>query len=189
MVKTFNESEELKHTLTVSNDSLTPGTLIYFQYTAVNSVGESDLSSEVSYALASYPDAPTNVIKVDELSSVDSIYLQWDIVEDYEVNVIGYRVWMESDQNGQFVLVYDGQHYPGYNFYNATGLVTGSRYKFKVASLNSNGAGSLTTQYEFYSCLPPTDILPPVYISSTLTTMTLDWTHPVSLNGCPLQSF
>jgi len=48
----------LEHTLTVADDSLTMGTLLYFQYSAVNSVGESEKSNEVSYALAVFPPAP-----------------------------------------------------------------------------------------------------------------------------------
>ena len=42
---------------------------------------------------------------------------------------------------------------------------------------------------EFYSCIPPEDILPPNFVSSTETTMTLDWTLPINLNGCPLEKF
>ena len=69
---------------------------MHFSYSAENVAGESLSSNEASYALALYPDAPTNLIKVDGLSTLTSIYLQWDIVADYEVSVIGYEVWMES---------------------------------------------------------------------------------------------
>ena len=58
LVKTFSESDTLEHTLTVAADSLTKGTLLYFQYSAVNSVGESEKSSESVYALAVFPPAP-----------------------------------------------------------------------------------------------------------------------------------
>ena len=168
---------------------MTPGSLLFFQYSASNSVGESDLSNEVSYALAEYPAAPTGLKKVDALSTIDSIYLQWEIVADYEVNVIGYQVWMESGHNGLFTMVYDGKNFPGVNHYSVTGLSVGDSYRFKVASLNENGAGPFTEEVEYFSCLPPGDILPPVFVSSTETTMTLDWTFPLNLNGCPLETF
>ena len=48
---------------------------------------------------------------------------------------------MESDQNGEFYLVYDGSNRPGVTHYNTTVLMTGNSYQFKIASLNYNGAG------------------------------------------------
>ena len=168
---------------------MTQGAKLYFQYSAVNAVDESELSYEVAYALAVYPDAPENLIKVDQLSTLESVYLKWDIVADYEVNVIGYEVWMERSRNGEFELIYDGKFYPGVNFHNVTGLVTGNSYRFKVASLNFNGRGAFTEEITLFSCLPPGDIEAPRYVSSTTTTMTLDWTMPVDMNGCPLLGF
>ena len=188
-IHTFNLGDTLEHTLTVADDGLTPGSLLYFQYTSVNTVGESEMSNEVFFALAVYPDAPLNLVKVDNMSSMTSIYLNWDIQDDYETNVIGYQVWMESDQNGEFVLAYDGTNFPGVNYYDSTGLTTGNSYSYKLTSLNVNGAGAFTSPLVFYSCLPPTDILPPVFVSSTKTTMTLDWTYPTATNGCPLEKF
>ena len=103
--------------------------------------------------------------------------------------MIGYHVYMDTGGDGNFQLVLDGKHFPGVNYYEATGLQAGSRYRFKVAALNFNGEGASSDEAEFFSCLPPTDLLPPTYISSTETTLTLDWTHPLRLNGCPLQTF
>lgn len=70
-----------------------------------------------------------------------------------------------------------------------TGLRTGVAYKFKVSALNFNGAGELSQEVTFYSCLPPTDILPPQYVSSTETTLYFSWSEPQQLNGCPIQGF
>lgn len=74
-VKTFNDGDTLRHTLTVADDAITPGSLLYFQYSAINSIGESAKSREVSYALAAFPPAPTGLTKVDHLSTINSIYL------------------------------------------------------------------------------------------------------------------
>ena len=68
-------------------------------------------------------------------------------------------------------------------------MQTGSKYRFKVAALNFNGEGTASDEVELFSCLPPTDLLPPAYVSSTETALTLDWKHPLQLNGCPLQAF
>jgi hypothetical protein len=40
-----------------------------------------------------------------------------------------------------------------------------------------------------YSCLPPTGIIPPIYVSSTTTDLVLKWSTPRYLNGCPLQGY
>ena len=110
----------------------------------MNSVGESDRSDIVSFALSAFPIAPSNLIKVDQKSSLTSIFLEWDIVDDSQVNVIGYEVWMEESQNGDFIRIYDGKYFPGVNYHNVTGLTTGNTFTFKVVSLNYNGPGALT---------------------------------------------
>lgn len=104
-------------------------------------------------------------------------------------NIIGYELWIEREHNGNFVRVYDGKYQSGINYFNATGLTTGNSYRFKVASINYNGAGAFSEPLKVYSCLPPDEILPPAYVSSTETAMTLDWTQPINTNGCPLDKF
>lgn len=163
--------------------------MLFFKYSAVNVVGESETSNEIVHALAVYPAAPENLVKVNTLSSLTSIHLKWDIVADYEINVIGYNVLMETNRNGEFNLIYDGRNYPGINYFEASGLTTGSRYRFKVAALNHNGVGDYTEPLEFFSCLPPEEILPPTYVSSTKTSLSLDWTSPAVTNGCPVEKF
>ena len=49
LVKVWQIGDVLEHTLEEVADSLTPGALLYFKYTAVNSVSESESSSEASY--------------------------------------------------------------------------------------------------------------------------------------------
>jgi len=41
----------------------------------------------------------------------------------------------------------------------------------------------------FYSCLPPEQILPPQYVSSTESSVKVKWNAPLILNGCPLISY
>ena len=96
---------------------------------------------------------------------------------------------MESGHNGKYRMIYDGKYFPGVDYFLVTGLTTGDSYRFKVTALNYNGAGPFTEEIQFYSCLPPTDILAPTFVSSTEISMTLDWTFLVSLNGCPLEKF
>ena len=90
LVKTWQDGDVLSHSLTVADDSLVPGSLLYFRYTSTNSVGESQQSTEVSFALAPFPSPPTSLVKVDSKSTLNSIYIEWDTVADSQVNVIGY---------------------------------------------------------------------------------------------------
>jgi hypothetical protein len=69
------------------------------------------------------------------------------------------------------------------------GLRTGVAYNFKVAALNFNGHGPQSEEVTFYSCLPPKDILPPQIVTSSDSTLTIEWSEPRQLNGCPLQGF
>lgn len=68
-------------------------------------------------------------------------------------------------------------------------LITGAAYTFKVRSLNFNGAGQFSEEATFFSCLPPQGISPPQYVISTESTLTVSWSEPKDLNGCPLQEF
>lgn len=68
-------------------------------------------------------------------------------------------------------------------------MQSGVAYKFKTVALNFNGAGSFSSEVTYFSCLPPQDILPPQYVHSDETTLTITWSEPKILNGCPLQRF
>lgn len=96
---------------------------------------------------------------------------------------------MDSGSDGKFVEVFDGQNKPGVMSFVANGLRTGVAYKFKVAALNFNGHGPLSEEATFFSCLPPKDILPPQFVTSSDSTLSIGWSEPRQLNGCPLQGY
>jgi len=68
-------------------------------------------------------------------------------------------------------------------------LTTGEIYRFKVSAFNFNGEGSLSAELSTYSCTPPSSLSAPLRSSSTLTTMTLDWTAPSDDGGCPITGY
>ena len=65
-------------------------------------------------------------------------------------------------------------------------LTIGKSYRFVVRALNFNGESGDSDEEIFYSCLPPTNMAAPTYISSTTTSLTIRWAPPKQLNGCPL---
>jgi hypothetical protein len=52
-------SNDLTHTLTVADDSLTTGLIYKFQFRATNAIGNSELSDTSRFALADPPTAPS----------------------------------------------------------------------------------------------------------------------------------
>lgn len=96
---------------------------------------------------------------------------------------------MDSGSDGYFLQKLNGLNKPGVMSYLADQLETGRAYKFKVRALNFNGAGEFSAESTFYSCLPPVNIKPPQFVSSTKTTLKVTWTSPQHLFGCPLQQY
>lgn len=89
-------------------------------------------------------------------------------------------------------MVYDGTGYPDVQSTIITNLTTGSYYEFKVSAINFNGEGAQSTiPLKTYSCLAPSGVSSPVRIDSltTNTAVTLRWTAPASLGGCPLKGY
>jgi hypothetical protein len=56
---------------------MTAGTHYFFLYTFKNGQGESPFSDVTEIALADYPQAPTHPTKRNDLSTINSIYLEW----------------------------------------------------------------------------------------------------------------
>jgi hypothetical protein len=185
-VHTFLIDDSFVFSATALDLSMTEGLHYFFVYTATNSVGTSVLSNELDVALINYPAKPSAPIKIDSLSTLTSIFVTWDQMAANDLNVIGYKLWMDSGNHGDFQVVLDGANHPGLNYMSVENLQTGQRYAFKVAALNFNGAGPLSDMVLFFSCLPPREIMPPRFVSSTETSLTVDWTLPKVLNGCPL---
>jgi len=120
------------------------------------------------------------------MSSLTSIYVTWDQLIFNDLNVIGYVLYMDSGNDGGFEIIMNGRNMPGVNYHLVEGTVTGQSYSFKVSALNFNGSGEMSDIALVWSCLPPRELRPPKFVSSTATTLTVDWTMPLILNGCPL---
>jgi len=91
----------------------------------VNVRGASEFSDQASFTISDLPSAPTNLIKDDTMSTLTSIYLRWDFVQDTSANVIGYIVEIDENIDGNFKVIYNGLFFPGVNFVDAQNLKTG----------------------------------------------------------------
>ena len=122
------------------DEGLSAGEKYRFVVKAVNQFGASDPSAEATVAIGRRPSTPNPVRKVESLSSLTTIVVEWDEVPAID-NIIttGYLLYIDDGRNGDYHVVYDGTS----NFYTlsfaATGLETGLPYRFYVVALNING--------------------------------------------------
>ena len=111
-----------------------------FQYIALNDFGASEPSLTLTIAPSYLPDPPTN-IEVDwELSTKTSLLIRWsDPIVTPSAHILGYLLYMDDGNGGQFELIYDGSVFPGITYSDVQGLTNGLIYRFKAKSLNYNG--------------------------------------------------
>ena len=124
-----------------TNISMTTGLHYFFVYRAVNSVDSSVFSDEINVALIKYPAKTMTPIKEDLLSSMTSIYVTWDLLIANDLEELGYNLYMDSGNDGDFKLLLNGKGMPGVNYKLVEGLTTGQSYRFKVQAVNFNGTG------------------------------------------------
>ena len=101
---------------------LTEGTHYFFRYRLRNSEGDSEASDITEVALLNPPAAPLAPAKLDEHSTLTSIYLAWSDSAGNELNVVGYELWMDSGSDGLFHSVFNGRNMPGVNYFTVTDL-------------------------------------------------------------------
>lgn len=156
-----------------------------------NAEGYSGFSEYLEKAATSLPAAPATVTKSTELSTESSIHLSWDKVSDEAVETTGYLLWMASNPVGseEFVLVMNATSRPESNEFSVEGLQPGEIYKFKVQTLNFNGASQNSSVYAFNSCLPPSGLSAPWRTASTTTSISLRWAEPLHDGGCPITGY
>jgi hypothetical protein len=132
LITTFDPEDSMEYIAVAADRSMTEGFHYFFIYRSVNSVGNSKFSDEINVALIDYPAKPTTPAKVDQLSSLTSIYVAWDDMNVNDLNVLGYVLLMDSGNDGDFKVVLNGKGMPGLNYKLVEGTIVGQSYSFKV---------------------------------------------------------
>jgi hypothetical protein len=91
---------------------------------------------------------------------------------------------MALSNSSLYEFVYDGSTNPDQFHSTIVGLQTGKLYKFRVYSLNFNGLSQPSADHQVYACGLPSFFDKPRYVSSTKTSITLDWDEPQNNGGC-----
>jgi hypothetical protein len=164
-------------TLTVG--SLNNGTQYFFKVSAVNSVGESDLSSSASATPAVPATAPGVPQSLSATAGDTEVALSWSAPSsDGGATVTGYKVYQQNTGDSSFAVVAT----PSGTAHTVTGLNNGTTYYFKVAAVNSVGTGNLTSAVSSTPAAPSTGITPNTDSSARFYLPAAQATFKVSCN-------
>lgn len=182
------------HVLTTEKDGLVEGKIYTLRWYAVNSKGASIPSDEILVALANSPQHPALVEKVTELSSPSSITVQWSEVNpglSPAGDILGYKLRVKNPATSEEWIAFDGQllGLPDQTLFTLYDLQSGSDYLFSVLAINFNGDGQESTPISFNVCLAPAQASAPKRVTSTRSSITIEWQTPSSDNGCPITGY
>lgn len=184
----------MRHTATFATDGIVTGQEYSFRFRAVNSKGSSDYSEILSVAAIDPPEkafAP----QVDYTqSSRTSLFVKWQINAD-QLGLgelfSGYKLYMDDGYGGDFKVVLDTVGLSNkITHFLATGLTPSLIYRFKVAAFNKNGvAGQLSDISSFMACDVPKLFAKPNKLSTTRSSITVNWSEPADNGGCSIQGY
>lgn len=186
-----------QHTLTAATDGLVEGTIYKFRYKATNAVGGNGPASEsVSVAMVAKPAASTLIQKTMAFSSKTSLYLEWTPVSVAAAqlpagDILGYVLFATDPETGNTWEAFNGVTLGLRDQVkaNVIGLTAGKAYDFKVVAHNFNGAGTVSADFSFRSCILPSGFAAPTRKTSTATTVELEWQPPSDSGGCAITGY
>ncbi len=132
----INDNAIVNATRPYTHSGLINDTTYYYVITAVNSDGESIVSTEVSATPISAPDSPSNV---SALGGDALITITWDSVS----NATSYNLYWSTSND---VSVLDTQIGSVTSPYVHTGLTNGTTYYYVITAVNSGGESSASPE-------------------------------------------
>jgi hypothetical protein len=95
---------------------------------AVNEVGESNLSTSSSIVFANVPEAPASLV-LEAHEDDESIIAKWTAPVNVNGDAVsGYKVYVDDGYGGEFVMIFDGDNYASTYQYTITSLNCGLNY-------------------------------------------------------------
>jgi predicted phage tail protein len=123
---------------TIAN--LTNGQKYYFAVSAINAVGESEKSAEVSAMPCTMPSAPQNLTAV---AGNDNVTLTWHPpASDGGSPVTGYKIYYGTSSGNYTTNITVGN----VTNYTITNLTNGQKYYFAVSAINGAGEGARSNE-------------------------------------------
>jgi hypothetical protein len=186
------------HTLTVVDDGLgSVGTIYRVKFRARNSLGVySDFSSELIFALGALPSTTNAPYKSIVDSSEDSIMVVWDPVSGDDLPILGYRLYADTGQKDDLVLVYDGMNLAIttqflFDSSSIGGVELSNQlfYRFQVTAINFNGESERSPISLLQTCTTPGQVPEVTIVSVSSSFVGIEWQAPTNTGGCPITSY
>ena len=161
--------------LSFVDTGLTNGLTYYYRVSAVNSIGEGQLSNEAHATPSTVPTAPRNLTYILNAGDID---LSWDAPADSGGSAIThYKIYRGTSSGTVTLLDTIG---PTLTYTDQT-MVPGVKYYFQVSAANSMGEGPLSNEVVSDPELPAAP-----YLTAILDGMTVELTwEPTLLLGQP----
>ncbi len=189
-------SGTLSHTVSTLTpaDGLVAGKIYTFRWYAVNAFGSGEFSNELTVALAAKPAATAQIRKVMTLSSKSSISVEWDAVAGGTTpggDILGYVLQVKDTLNGSVWTAFDGPSLGIRTQRRLTvrNLVPGRLYGFTVTAHNFNGAGTKSAEYQFLSCIIPSNFGAPWRTYTKKNEIGIQWNEPKEIGGCDITGY
>jgi subtilisin len=172
---------------TYVDSAVVSGTTYWYQVVAVNAIGPSTRSNELSAKLVAKPSAPTLL----GASSDGAAILSWTPPDsDGGGTISAYNVYRKIGNGSEaFLAATAGDETTYVDF----GLTNGTAYTYRVAALNAAGEG---TKSNAVTVTPGVTVTAPgaptnlhVSTSKTGTSLALRWAAPTNNGGSPISSY
>ncbi|MCE7733238.1 MAG: hypothetical protein GPJ54_00065 [Candidatus Heimdallarchaeota archaeon] len=139
----LSELTTVNSTLEYLDSTVAPGTTYFYAVSAVNDVGEGDLSSIESISTNDYPDAPHNLTLLYEN---DNVTISWDApLDDGGSEILNYIIYRGlSADNLTELITLSGSTIS----YNDSTVESELTYYYAASAVNGVGEGDLTTVLE-----------------------------------------
>jgi titin len=165
--------------------SLTNGSSYYYRVAASNTVGLGPYSDAVGPIIPRT--IPGSVTGLTATAGNAQIELAWTAPSSNGgATITDYRI-QQSVNNGAYATITDGVGTT--TSYTVTGLANGTQYRYRVAAINSEGAGADATSL---AVTPVTVPLAPTNIIGTASgdaQITVRWTVPSDPGGAPITDY
>lgn len=118
--------------------NITPGSIYYYQVTAVSDIGEGEHSTETNVRAGAVPSSPTNV---SAFAGDSYVYTIWDVpFSDGGYQITNYTIYRGVISGEDIFLIKIGNE----SFFNDTDVVNDLTYYYKILAVNSIGEGALS---------------------------------------------